>query len=76
MDNKAPGTVESELGWWSAELSDIRAKSNDSNVRTVRIQRSDAGIGVDHEEQVPGNRIKVSSDLQWKSESKAVGQAL
>ena len=70
------GAAESELGWWTTELHDIRSKCNDGNERKVIIRRAEADSRGESMEHVPGNRIKVSSDLHWKSEAKEVGQAL
>ena len=74
--DKAGASVESELGLWTAELGDMRAKCNDGNERSVTIQRAAVRSEDGLDKHVPGNRIKVSSDLQWKSEAKEVGQAL
>ena len=74
--DKAGASVESELGLWTAELGDLRAKCNDGNERSVTIQRAAVRSEDGLDKHVPGNRIKVSSDLQWKSEAKEVGQAL
>ena len=68
------GASESELGWWTAELQDIRSKCNDVNERKVTIERAEAEVR-EEGEGMPGNRIKVYSDLQWRSEAKEVGQA-
>jgi len=57
-------------------LHDIRSKCNDGNERTVTIQWYTVVSRDNLEEQLPDNRIKVSSDLQSKSEAKGVGQAL
>ena len=74
--DKANGTKELDFGWWEVELHDIRSKCNDGNERHVTIQRSAVAPRDGTEEYVPDNRIKVSNDLQWKSEAKAVGYAL
>lgn len=74
--DKVNGTKESELGWWTVELHDIRSRCNDGSDRHVTIQRSEVAPRDGTEEFVPDNRIKVSNDLRWKSEAKTIGHVL